>query len=342
MIFVNMSHSLPARRADALPFPRKINFSLQEGVCNERCPKCFVHGTNNHGEKKNAGTMPQEQIVRLLAEAAPHSSIVSPSFFSEPMVAKNFNFFIREAKKNRLPVNLCTNGVLLDETMSAFLLDMDVALLSISIDASTRDTFRKVRGVDKFDQVVANVLRFLEMRDGAKRPRVTVSFGIEDANRAEKQGFLDYWIERVDCVKIYGVYDRDKRLYEGGAPPTRLPCREVFDQLNVYFNGTALMCCLDGRATTNLGDIFKNGIGAVWNSEAYGTLRARHLADDYSELPFCRDCTLWANFDITREETVGRVQIRSSEGIEYHNRLDRSSGWTDELKRVEIADLFGT
>lgn len=337
-----MSHAYPDRRAGALPFPRKINFSLQEGVCNQRCPKCFVHGTNNHGEKKNAGTMPREMIVRLLEEAAPHSSIVSPSFFSEPMVAKNFEFFIREAKKNRLPVNLCTNGVLLDEAMSAFLLDMDVALLSISIDASNRETFMKVRGVDKFDQVVGNVLRFLELRGSANRPRVTVSFGIEEANREEKQAFLDFWLKRVDCVKIYGVYDRSKNLYDVNVTSRRLPCREVFDQMNVYFNGTALMCCLDGRARTNLGDVFTKGIAAVWNSGAYHSIREKHLANDYSDLEFCRDCTLWANFDITREETAGGVQIRSSEGIEYHNRLDRQEGWSEALKRVEISELFGS
>lgn len=337
-----MSQPAPPRKVNNPPFPRKINFSLQEGACNQRCPKCFVHGTNNEGEKKHSGVMLQEQIVRLLSEARGHASMVTPSFFSEPMVAKSFKFFLREAKKNRLPVNICSNGVLLDEEMGRFLLDMDVALLSISIDASTRGTFHKVRGVDKFDQVVSNVLRFLKMRGAATRPRVTVSFGIEEANRGEKQGFLDFWLEHVDCVKIYGVYDRSKRLYDVNVSSRRLPCREVFDQMNVYFDGTALMCCLDGRAKTNLGNVFEKGIGSVWNSEAYERLRGQHTANDYSDLAFCRDCTLWANFDITSEETAGGVQIRSSEGIEYHNRLDRLEGWTDELKRVEISELFGS
>jgi len=337
-----MSERTPVRKATNLPFPKKINFSLQEGVCNQRCPKCFVHGTNNASEKKLSGSMPQEQIVRLLKEANRHTSMVSPSFFSEPMVAKNFAFFVREAKKNGLPVNICTNGVLLDEAMSAFLLDMDVALLSISIDASSREVFHKVRGVDKLDQVVGNVLRFLDMRGAAKRPRVTVSFGVEEANRLEKQSFLDFWLARADCVKIYGVYDRSKRLYDVDVSSRRLPCREVFDQMNVYFDGTALMCCLDGRAKTNLGNVFEKGIGALWNAQAYETLRLRHTANDYSDLAFCRDCRLWANFDITREETVAGVQIRSSEGIEYHNRLDRLEGWTEALKRVEISELFGS
>jgi hypothetical protein len=189
----------------------------------------------------------------------------------------------------------------------------------------------------------------LKMRGAGKRPRVTVSFGVEEANRREKAEFLRFWIEHVDCVKIYGVYDHSLRLRDAQAPPRpkglscgrRLPCREVFDQMNIYFDGAALMCCLDGHAKTNLGNVFEGGIRAVWNSEAYARLRARHIDNDYSGLPFCRDCALWANFDITREETVGGVRIRRSDGIEYHNRLDRLEGWTDELKRVEISDLFG-
>lgn len=326
--------------ANVPSFPRKINFALQEGVCNQRCPKCFVHGTNNDGEVKLAGTMPRDQIARLLEEAGRHSSFVSAGFFSEPMVAKDFEFFVREAKVNGLPVDVCTNGMLLTEEMSTFLLDMQVELLSISIDAAGPEVFREVRGVNAFDKVVRNTRRFLEMRGDREKPRVTVSFGIEDANRHEKQAFVDSWTPYADCVKIYGVYGHEKRLYDVDVVSDRLPCREVFDQMSVYFDGRALMCCLDGHAATNLGNVFESDIETVWHSDEYQKVRDCHIRNDYSDLEFCADCRLWASFDIVEEEVVGDVLVRRSEGVEYHNRLDRLQGWTDQTKRIELANLF--
>ena len=86
--------------------------------------------------------------------------------------------------------------------MAAFLLDRGVALLSVSIDAASRETFSAVRGVDKFDQVVGNVLRFMKMRGAAKRPRVTVSFGVEDANRRHDEAELGRQLspQRLDLL----------------------------------------------------------------------------------------------------------------------------------------------
>lgn len=331
-----LSHKQVSYRA----FPKKINFALQEGSCNQKCPKCFVHGTNNDGEKKISGAMPEDQIVRLLQEASRHAAFVSPSFFSEPMVARNFKFFVREAKKNNLPVNICTNGMLLNDEMITFLLDMNVELLSISFDAYSKDVFKKVRGVDKLDKVVNNVLKLLKMRASKTTPRVTVSFGIEDANKHEKQNFVDFWTPHADCVKIYGVYGYEKRLYDIEVPSVRLPCREVFDQMSIYIDGTALICCLDGFAKTNLGNVFAQDIATVWNSNTYNAVRMSHIKNDYSDLEFCKDCKLWANFDIIQERIVGDIQIRSSEGIEYYNRLDRLEGWTNEIRRIEINEIF--
>jgi MoaA/NifB/PqqE/SkfB family radical SAM enzyme len=50
--------------------------------------------------------------------------------------------------------------------------------LRVSLDGATRATYRRLRGIDKFDQIIANLGAFVERRGqrGEQRPRVSLWF----------------------------------------------------------------------------------------------------------------------------------------------------------------------
>ena len=62
----------------------------------------------------------------------------------------------------------------------------------VSMDAATRDTYRRLRGVDQFDRVVANVRRLVQLeREGARStPRVSLWFTASRANLDELPAFV--------------------------------------------------------------------------------------------------------------------------------------------------------
>jgi hypothetical protein len=86
-------------------YPKKILFGLHEKSCNLSCPKCLVHSDNYpRGIKlrKTLGRMKIEDIIRVFEEIKGQDIMVSPSFWSEPLLNKKlFISFVLEAK-NRL------------------------------------------------------------------------------------------------------------------------------------------------------------------------------------------------------------------------------------------------
>src|SRR5919108_620325 len=62
----------------------------------------------------------------------------------------------------------------------------------VSVDAATRQTYRRLRGVDQFDRVVANVRRLVELareRSGSA-PRVSLWFTAARVNLHELPAFV--------------------------------------------------------------------------------------------------------------------------------------------------------
>ena len=74
----------------------------------------------------------------------------------------------------------------------------------VSVDAATRQTYRRLRGVDQFDRVVSNVRRLLEQeRDlGRPTPRVSLWFTASRINLDELPAFVRLAAE-LGVVEVY-------------------------------------------------------------------------------------------------------------------------------------------
>ena len=325
-------------------FPKKINLGIQEDYCNLSCPKCLVFGTNKDPvfdiKKLVSSAMPLEKVLAILDEIQGQDLAISPSYWVEPLVVKDFKKVAIEAKKRDIPVEISTNALLINESMAEFLIE-HMSAISVSIDATTKETLVKTRATNRLERIHEAVFLLLEKRSGKDSPRIVVNFTVEDANRHERDEFLEYWIQHVDAVRINEMYTHDRSIDNMVVTRDRTPCREIYDQMNIDFNGDVRMCCLDGFRVTNLGNVFKDGVEDVWHGEGFSTVRKNHEEGKYGAQPFCDSCTLWASYNIIDEKTEGNLLIRSSDSINYYNRLDRINSWKDEIKRNDLEFLPG-
>ncbi|NJM06634.1 radical SAM protein [Candidatus Gracilibacteria bacterium] len=69
-----------------------------------------------------------------------------------------------------------TNAVLLDERRGDMLAEAGLDELRVSIDAVTPELYRKLRGIDKLPQILANLRAFVQRHGGQERPRVSLWF----------------------------------------------------------------------------------------------------------------------------------------------------------------------
>ena len=332
------------QRVPVPEFPKKINLGIQEDYCNLSCPKCLVFGTNKDPafdiKKIATSAMPMENILNILDEIKGHNLAISPSYWVEPLVVKDFKKVAMEAKKRGIPVEISTNALLINEGMAEFLVE-HMSAISVSIDATTMETLVKTRATNRLERIHNAVFLLLDKRGSKDSPRIVVNFTVEDCNRHERDEFLQYWIQHVDAVRINEMYTHERSIDNLVVTRDRTPCREIYDQMNIDFNGDVRMCCLDGFRVTNLGNVFEDGVHKVWHGEGFSVVRKNHEEGNYGAQPFCESCTLWASYNIISEKEEGNLLIRSSDSINYYNRLDRMSSWKDDIKRNDLEFLPG-
>jgi MoaA/NifB/PqqE/SkfB family radical SAM enzyme len=321
-----------------LPYPKKINFGIHEKSCNLSCAKCLVHSPNYPKGKeilKSLDRMDIDNIINIFDEIKSFKPTVSPSFWSEPLLNERlFKSFVIEAKKRNIPVSINTNALLIDEDMAEFLID-NLDIISVSIDAFTSKTLELTRSTNELDKIKKAINMLLNKRGENSKPRIVVSFTVENENLHEKDDFLEYWIKRVDAVRINEAYDDRKKINNDLKISKRKPCREIYDSMNIDYDGTARMCCLDAYRETDLGNVFKHGVISVWNNNRFNVLRDGH---ENSSLPidkFCDGCDQWAGFNIVDEYEEDGLLIRKTKFSSYYNRMDKISNW--ENSRIKIS-----
>jgi len=311
--------------------PTRVLLDLRTD-CNLKCPMCIVHGETDDPRLKSflRRSMSLDQARLVLDEVMAARPLIQPNLWSEPLLAHDFKRHIRAMKERGLTVALNTNGLLLREEMAQFFVDAKVDSISVSIDATTRETLKKVRGIDKLEKIHRAVALLLSARGDKLTPRVGVSFTLQDANRHERDEFVNIWAERVDFVRV-------GELFENGHFPgiktavRRRPCQSLYTTMAIQTNGNVSICCLDGFGETNMGNVFTDGgVKAVWNGEAFRRVRELHEAERYSEVPFCQNCDRWLSYQY-EEEIKDGLLIRRSAEYTYYNRLDKLQNWHGSL-----------
>jgi radical SAM protein with 4Fe4S-binding SPASM domain len=109
-------------------------------------------------------------------------------------------------------------------------------------------------------------------------------------------------------------------------PPKRLPCPAIYNTLPVHNDGTVTVCCLDGFKATNMGNVFKDGVKAVWQGEELAKVRYYHETGQWDKVPFCKPCNGWAQHAFV-EEVLDGLLIRRSPQFTYYNKISRIRTW---------------
>jgi len=299
--------------------------------CNLKCPMCVVHGDPSNDKLKGflRRDTDIDKVRKVLDELMGAKVLVMPSLWSEPLLATQLRPYIEAAKARGLAVAMNTNGLTLREELARFFVDVGLDAVCFSIDAATPETLKKVRGVDRLEKLEAAVAMMLLARGDRKLPRVGVSFVVQDANRHEELAFVKHWAHVVDFVRTSELY------VNGGFPRirldrTRTACPALYDTIAIHTDGNVSYCCLDGFGDTSVGNVFEEGLRAVWNGDRLNQVREWHETGQWDKVPFCKGCDRWGSYEF--EETVrDGLLIRRSPEYTYYNQISRLDNWGGSL-----------
>jgi pyruvate-formate lyase-activating enzyme len=322
----------PALKWTPLPVPDLPDRLLVDFAtrCNLRCPMCPVWGLEDDAQiEPLKGVMALEAARKMLDEFTTKKPMVAPSIYGEPLLIPNLREVLREVKSRGMALALNTNGLTLTPAIAEFFCEIGVDSVMFSIDAVTKETLKKVRSVDKLEKIESAVFRLMKVRGDREYPRVGVSFTRQDDNRHEEAAFIARWVGVVDVVRM-GIVFEDGKFPEMAAPERRVPCPVIYKTMPVHHDGSVRVCCLDGLRATDMGNVFKEGVRAVWHGEAFAKERYYHETGQWDKVPFCKPCNGWAQYDYEEEVRDGLLIRRSPEYV-YYNTVKRIGNWKGNL-----------
>lgn len=327
-------------------YPEIVRLELTN-TCNLSCPHCRHHAQ----EKRESGAyhsyyrtpihMTQAQIDAIVDEIAEWQPSVTLNVANEPLLAPLFRHAAAAVKKKGLAATFNTNGLLIDEELARFLVDIEFDSINVSVDALTPEVLKKARGFTRLDKLVDKVELLLRVRGAQKKPRIGVTFVETEYNTHEIPGFLEFWRSRVDVIRITGyIQDMHPDVEQINAHmrrdmlPERVACQQLFRDIVIRANGDVTPCVITAeQPEITIGNIFRDGgIRAVWTAPAFQALRDLHMAHRWDEIDACAQCDYWVETLDFQERVENGFLIRTpSPYSSFFNVLDRLDTWNRSL-----------
>jgi radical SAM protein with 4Fe4S-binding SPASM domain len=279
--------------ADLLEFPRYFEIETIN-ACNARCPMCTIDDWT-----RKTPPIKEELFEKIASELIAHKNQVKRvSLYrdGEPLLDKKLSARVRRLKEGGIrKVSISTNVSFLTEKTSCDLLEAGLDEILLSIDSLDKSVFEAIRVRLKFEEVLENALRFIELRNRI-RPQTTVIMRMirQESNKDEWPAYRDYWTPRLashDRVYYSDVHNWGGQL-QNFVPVTEslqrsMPCVALWSLFIIFANGDVPMCSVDYNNKYPLGDVRDHSIKEVWQSRVAQERRDNHLAGNRKCYSIC-------------------------------------------------------
>ena len=277
-------------------YPLQVNIEITS-ACNLRCKMCY----RNYNMNSRSGYLSIEDI-RTIVDQFSEADI--PSLWisgGEPLLHPDIcNLLNILGEANPLDFWMVTNGLLMTEEIADAIIKSGLTWLSVSIDAATSDTYRKIRGGD-IDNVRRNIELFLEARKKKQSalPFLRVSFVKMKENRGEEQAFIDEWSDKADIIDFQTLADYHNldAFNCEDVLNSDYVCTAPFTLLSVLPNGDLIPCCNGFFSEKSAYNIYNTTLLEYWRSDFHEAFSESVKNKDY-----CDECIKCVKSFLPRKE----------------------------------------
>ncbi|MBM3251196.1 MAG: radical SAM protein [Candidatus Omnitrophica bacterium] len=264
----------------------EIRFEVTN-MCNAKCIMC-----PREKMKRRQGVLDLGLYKRILGEAiAGGAKQVSLENYGEsfldPYIFKRAEY----AKSRGLEVYTITNGSLFNQENCRKALDL-FDKIRISMYAVTKQTYEIMHRGLVFEEVKANVTRLFQMRQRHHSDlKIEMYFLLMQENRREMDSFLKEYQNLADAISVWKPHNwGDGRAYRKLVGAKSSCNRPFVGPVQVQWDGLVVPCCFDYDSRIVLGDLNKETLHDVLDSERYNELRQAHRKGNFFKFPFCNAC----------------------------------------------------
>jgi MoaA/NifB/PqqE/SkfB family radical SAM enzyme len=166
--------------------------------CNSRCVYCGLRSLRENSEP----ALSTAEIKRVIDEASDLGLFCLVISGGEPLLRKDLSEVVAHARARGLFVSLTTNGILASGGNLGLL--SACRHVTVSLDGIDPADYARRRGVDRFDEVVGNILR---IRESCPHTALHVQAVLDETNWRDAPAMSRFFFDRgIDTVfqLVYG------------------------------------------------------------------------------------------------------------------------------------------
>jgi radical SAM protein with 4Fe4S-binding SPASM domain len=287
--------------------------------CNLRCALCPITA----GFDRPQGLMDPALFRKVIDQAGPYAFTLQLWDWGEPFVNPHIYEMIAYARAKGVKVISSTNGHLLARREHAeSLVRSGLDTIIFAIDGATQATYERYRqggsletALDGVGQVVA-----AKRRLGAATPVVNFRFIVMDHNEGDipavrvlardlgvdvltfktlnnclRDPYKDTAATAAAAGDAFAPSQAAYRRFRTDEAGNRIrrrrnPCRQLWNNPTVHWNGNVSPCTFDPQDRHVLGNVARDPFWDVWSGEAYRRIR-REFARAAGAMELCGECS---------------------------------------------------
>ncbi|MEA3445677.1 MAG: radical SAM/SPASM domain-containing protein [Bacteroidota bacterium] len=294
------THIPKSKLVENPPFPDSIKIEITSR-CNFNCSFCAT----NRG-KRPQGDIDKKFLYRILKEAKSVGvKEIGMFLLGESFLVDELSEYIEYAKKEAEIdyVFITTNGSLCTPEVMKKVVESGLDSIKFSINAGSKERYKKIHGVDMFDSVIDNIkwLNNYRNENNFDFPRICISSIYMEKYKAELESFKKYVKDFSDEFYFLPLYNQAGHI--GGKKYTRIvgnpgrlenmanpvPCWALFNASKITWDGKLTACCFDHDTRFEIADLNKVSLIEAWNHPKFVDLRKKHLTEDLKN-SLCANC----------------------------------------------------
>jgi radical SAM protein with 4Fe4S-binding SPASM domain len=303
---INLEGRTPLETVIPLATPFVV-FVDPASACNFQCSFCPTgHRGMIRETGRYQGAMRYDVFTKVVDDLAAFDEPIKVLRLykdGEPFLNKRLADMIAYAKASgRVDyIDTTTNGTFLNPKTLGPVLEAGLDKINISVDGMTNAQYKQFTGYDfDFATFVENV-KWLYKNKG--QCEVFVKIPGELISTEQKQDFYDTFGDHCDRIFIenfapcWPEFDVEAHtsvkivegIYQQPVTPTNT-CPYIFYSCSVNADGLVSSCFLDWGRKLVIGDVRKQPLKAIWNSDLMNALRRQHLEGKRCENGVCGSC----------------------------------------------------
>ncbi len=251
--------------------------------CNLNCDFCIKN-------QRKIKDISFDEFKRIVAKIKDYTDELYLHVLGEPLLHKDINKFIDYASDNGILVNITTNGYLIDKIKD----NKNIHRLNVSIHSYN----------SKYKITLEDYLNNIFTVIDKLRSKTFVSLRIwfEGKNNQEMLKYInERYKSKIDKFTHDTVYIIAKNLVINSFHKFIWPdlnnnyysekgtCYGLINHIGILSDGTIIPCCLDSQGIINLGNIYKDDLADIFNSQRVKDMISGFKHNQKCE-ELCRHC----------------------------------------------------